>query len=88
MDVLLLPSSAEEQLIRLSTSHLWGEDLSVRSPFSLEQLLELLTPLHQDRLPRILARALLYCGQYQDTKVWPVITLHGWDKNSCSSTPP
>ena len=73
MDVLLLPSSAEEQLIRLSTSHLWGEDLSVRSPFSLEQLLELLTPLHQDRLPRILARALLYCHPLSERSESPPI---------------
>ena len=68
----LIPSNSEEEFIRQSTNHLWGEDLHVKSPFSLEQLLVLLTPLHQDRLPRILAKALLYCGRYQDTKVLEV----------------
>merc|ERR1712071_532331 len=36
---------------------------------SLAPLLELLSPLHRDRLPRILATALLYCGRYPDTAV-------------------
>ena len=33
------------------------------------ELLRLLTPLHRDRLHRTLARALLYSGGYEDTRV-------------------
>ena len=66
---LCSPSWSEDEFIRLSTSQLWGEDLLTQSPFSLGALLVLLSPLYQDRLPRILARAMLFCGRYQDTKV-------------------
>eukprot|EP00090_Calanus_glacialis_P007019 TRINITY_DN15480_c0_g1_i2.p1 TRINITY_DN15480_c0_g1~~TRINITY_DN15480_c0_g1_i2.p1 ORF type:complete len:234 (-),score=80.75 TRINITY_DN15480_c0_g1_i2:136-837(-) len=63
-------SPSEDEFIRLSTSQLWGEDLLTPSPFNLGHLLGLMTPLHQDRLPRILAKALLFCGRYNDTKLF------------------
>eukprot|EP00092_Neocalanus_flemingeri_P020889 GFUD01022631.1.p1 GENE.GFUD01022631.1~~GFUD01022631.1.p1 ORF type:complete len:239 (-),score=69.45 GFUD01022631.1:58-774(-) len=63
-------SLAEETFIRLSASHLWGEELPTESPFNLGHLLGLMTPLHQERLPRILAKALLFCSRYEDTKLY------------------
>jgi hypothetical protein len=43
--------------------------LEIESSFNLGHLLEFLSPLHQERLPRILATSLLYCGRYEDTQV-------------------
>eukprot|EP00092_Neocalanus_flemingeri_P010917 GFUD01011760.1.p1 GENE.GFUD01011760.1~~GFUD01011760.1.p1 ORF type:complete len:225 (+),score=42.79 GFUD01011760.1:174-848(+) len=62
-------SPAEEASIRLATDNLWENKLDVESPLNLGHLLEFLTPLHQERLPRILATSLLYCGRYEDTQV-------------------
>ena len=62
-------SQAEEASILLATENLWGKKLDIESPLNLGHLLEFLTPLHQERLPRILATSLLYCGRYEDTKV-------------------
>merc|ERR1712055_278908 len=63
-------SSAEDAFIRLSTTPLWGEQLPSMSPINLGHLLEFMTPLHRERLPRILANALLYCSRYKDTKLY------------------
>jgi len=54
---------------------LWGEKLPTESPFNLGHLLGLMTPLHQERLPRILAKALLFCSRYADTKLYSSETL-------------
>ena len=64
-------SPAEEISIKLVTENLWGKSLQVGSgsSFNLSHLLEFLTPLHQERLPRILATSLLYCGRFDDTQV-------------------
>merc|ERR1711936_162775 len=63
-------SSNEEAFIRLATTHTRGEELSTGSPFNLGHLLELMSPLHRERLPRILAKALLFCSRYKDTKLY------------------
>ena len=55
--------------IKLATDNLWGQQLDIETSFNLGHLLEFLTPLHQERLPRILATSLLYCGRYEDTQV-------------------
>ena len=61
-------SSEEEEVLRCALSQLWcggsGESLSQ------ESLLAQLSELHQDRIHRLLSRALLYCGQYPDTRVY------------------
>ena len=55
-------------MLRCALSQLWcggsGESLSQ------ESLLAQLSELHQDRIHRLLSRALLYCGQYPDTRVY------------------
>ena len=81
-------SPSEDEFIRLSTSQLWGEDLLTPSPFNLGHLLGLMTPLHQDRLPRILAKALLFCGRYNDTKVWASCCTIRQTHHTCFSSSP
>ena len=62
-------SPAEEASTLLANANLWGKKLEIDSAYNLWHLLEFLTPLHQERLPRILATSLLYCGRYEDTQV-------------------
>ena len=62
----------EEKVVRDLCGRLWASDdadLGLESPLGQAELLRLLTPLHRDRLHRTLARALLYSGGYEDTRV-------------------
>ena len=62
----------EEEVVRDLCCRLWASDeadLGLVSPLGQAALLRLLTPLHRDRLPRTLARALLYSGGAEDTRV-------------------
>jgi len=59
---------AQEFSLRFATSYFWNEMCLQPSP-SLASLLSLLTPLHSERLPRILASSLLYCSRYPETEV-------------------
>ena len=57
-------NEAEAAFIRASLGQAWGglpPDLP--GQFSLSQLLTYLTPLHRDRLERLLASCLLYCSR-------------------------
>ena len=72
--VNIIASSIEEEVIQSVARQLWfGDDKAqatdLPSPLSQSDLLQHLTPLHRDRLHRLLARALLYCGRYDDTQV-------------------
>merc|ERR1711915_211966 len=71
-------SSSEEKFIQHSTGLLWNEDVSFQSPIRLDSLLGQMTPLHQTRLPRLLARALLFCARYQDTQLLASNTFSGY----------
>ena len=65
-------SEVEEEVVRDLCCRLWASedaDLGLDSPLGQAELLRLLTPLHRDRLHRTLARALLYSGGYEDTRV-------------------
>ena len=65
-------SEVEEEVVRDLCGRLWSSedaDLGLGSPLGQAALLRLLTPLHLDRLPRTLARALLYSGGQEDTRV-------------------
>ena len=69
-------SSIEENVIRSTTDKLWqGVYQDLPSPLSQNNLLLSMTPLNQERIHRLLARALLYCGSFEDTKVYSS-TLH------------
>merc|ERR1711872_136378 len=60
--------SAEDKLaLDWGCTHLCKQDLS--ADVDTELLLSLLTPLHRERLPWLLATSLLYCGRYEDTVI-------------------
>ena len=56
-------NEAETAFIRASLAHSWGGVPALPAQFSLSQLLTYLTPLHRDRLERLLASCLLYCSR-------------------------
>ena len=64
-------SDMEEEVVRELCGRLWEAEaeLILASPLGQAALLGLLTPHHRERLHRTLARALLYCGSYEDTRV-------------------
>lgn len=62
-------SPAEEASIILANENLRGKKQDIVTSFNIGDLIEFLTPLHQEMLPRILATSLFYCGRYEDTQV-------------------
>ena len=57
-------NEAETAFIRASLGHAWGTvPPDLPGQFNLSQLLTYLTPLHRDRLERLLASCLLYCSR-------------------------
>lgn len=60
-------NEAEVAFIRASLSHTWGSvPPDLPGQFTLSQLLTFLTPLHRERLERLLASCLLYCSRCPD----------------------
>ena len=61
-------TATEEEVIRNVARNLWygdrhSQNLCLPSPLTQGDLLQQLTPLNQDRIDRLLARALLYSGK-------------------------
>ena len=61
-------TSTEEDVIRNVARRLWfgdnqSQNLCLPSPLTQANLIQQMTPLNQDRIHRLLARALLYSGQ-------------------------
>ena len=62
-------SDAEASFIKSCLKSTWKTVPDLPVQFNLSHLLKLLSPLHRDRIERILASCLLYSSRYEDTKV-------------------
>ena len=68
-------SSPEEEFLRTALGRLWSRSSdSEESLLSQGSLLAQLSAIHQERFHRLLSRALLYCGQYPNTRVYSSAT--------------
>ena len=62
-------SDPEASFIKSCVKSTWKTVPDLPVQFNLSHLLKLLSPLHRDRIERILASCLLYSSRYEDTKV-------------------
>ncbi|XP_023341899.1 uncharacterized protein LOC111711711 isoform X2 [Eurytemora carolleeae] len=60
-------SELDKSALNWTISKIWEEEMP--TDLDTEYLLSLLFPLHRERLPRLLASSLLYCGRYEDTVI-------------------
>ena len=62
-------SDPESSFIKSCVRSSWKSVPDLPVQFNLSNLLKLLSPLHRDRIERILASCLLYSSRYEDTKI-------------------